>query len=62
MNNSENFTFLAKIESLNEKGFEKLNENETTELAQLSEKVEIYEIRKYSMPLKPSVSDILETV
>jgi HTH-type transcriptional regulator/antitoxin HigA len=61
-NNSEYYTCLARIESLIEKGFEQLSENETSELAQLSEKVEIYEIRKYPMPLKPSVSDILGTI
>jgi HTH-type transcriptional regulator/antitoxin HigA len=45
-----------------EKGFEQLSEYETTELAQLSEKVEIYEIRKYPMPLKPSAADILGSI
>jgi hypothetical protein len=39
--NSEYYANLAKIESYIEKGFEQLNENETAELAQLSEKVEI---------------------
>jgi len=52
-NNSEYHASLDIIESLIEKGFEQLNENETAELAQLSEKVEVYEIRKYPMPLKP---------
>lgn len=60
--NSEYHTCLARIESLIEKGFDQLNKNETSELAQLSEKVEIYEIKKYPMPLKPSVSDILGTI
>lgn len=54
-NNSEYHASLDRIESLIEKGFEQLNENETAELAQLSEKVEIYEIRKYPMPLNPTV-------
>jgi HTH-type transcriptional regulator/antitoxin HigA len=61
-NNSEYYTCLARIESLIEKGFDHLSEKETSELAQLSEKVEIYEIRKYPMPLKPSVVDILENI
>lgn len=61
-NNSEYYTCLARIESLIEKGFDILNGMETEELAQLSEKVEIYEINKYPMPLKPTVADILGNI
>ena len=62
ISNSEYYMCLARIESLIEKGFDQLSETETEELAQLSEKVEVYEVKKYPMPLKPSVADILGTI
>ena len=62
MNNSEYFSALALIEKFIEKGFDKLSPQETEELAQLSKRVELYEMKKYPMPLHASVTNLLESV
>jgi hypothetical protein len=45
MNNSEYFSALALIETFIEKGFDNLNQQETEELARLSQKVELYKMK-----------------
>ena len=62
MNNSEYFSSVALIEKFIEKGFDKLSPQETEELAQLSKRVELYEMKKYPMPLHASVTNLLESV
>jgi antitoxin component HigA of HigAB toxin-antitoxin module len=56
ISNSQYHCALAKIETLIEKGFKKLNRTETEELEQLSIAVEKYENKKYPMPLTVFVS------
>jgi HTH-type transcriptional regulator/antitoxin HigA len=61
-NNSGYFSALALIEKFIEKGFDNLSPQETEELAQLSKMVELYEMKKYPMPLQTSVTNLLESV
>jgi HTH-type transcriptional regulator / antitoxin HigA len=62
INNSEYFSALALIEKFIEKGFDKLSPQETEELAQLSKNIEVYEMKKYPMPLQASLTSLLESV
>jgi|SRR4030095_1367882 len=58
--NSQYHTALAKIEKLLEKGFNKLTKSETAELENLSRLVEVFESKKYPMPLYTDIRDVLE--
>jgi len=58
--NSQYHTALARIESLIEKGFNKLTKSETAELESLSKLVEAFETKKYPMPLHTDIRDVLE--
>jgi HTH-type transcriptional regulator / antitoxin HigA len=61
-NNSQYYIALAKIESFIDKGFDYLDAEETKELAILSEKVELYETKKFPMPIKTSIVNLLESI
>ncbi|MDX2049120.1 MAG: helix-turn-helix domain-containing protein [Chitinophagaceae bacterium] len=58
--NSQYHAVLAKIEGFIEKGFRKLNKQETDELQQLSVAVEAYEMLKFPMPLQAGIREVLE--
>ena len=58
--NSQYHSALSEIESLIEKGFNKLTKAETTKLENLSKEVEEYESTKYPMPVYTSIKDLLE--
>ncbi len=53
---------MAKLETLLEKGFERLNEAETRHLKELSDAVEAYEMSRYPMPVKSSLESLLRSV
>jgi HTH-type transcriptional regulator / antitoxin HigA len=59
---SEYHAVLSKVEKLIEKGFENLSQEETSQLAMLSESVESYEIQRFPMPIRLSVVSLLENV
>jgi antitoxin component HigA of HigAB toxin-antitoxin module len=56
------YTAMAQIEVLLQKGFDNLTQDEDSELNELSQAVEVWEIKTYPMPINPAIKDILNFI
>jgi HTH-type transcriptional regulator/antitoxin HigA len=58
--NSQYHEALAKIETFIEKGFNNLTKKETEDLKDISSAVEMFEKKKYPMPVYITIPEVLE--
>ncbi|MHA4809403.1 helix-turn-helix domain-containing protein [Flavitalea flava] len=58
-NKQQYYSAMAEIESYLQKGFANLSVTEDNHLAELSNAVEVWEMKEYPMPMNPSFVDIL---